>query len=112
MMWHDKQNSVLFDLSISLEKPIVAQRTGRQNRMRKASILPPRDAVAPGRRHRTAIKTMHSRISKKSSVTDVAVTRDSQGLTKVINSTANRFAEDGPGFLSLFFLAERPEVSH
>src|SRR5580704_11406016 len=61
MVWHDKQNAVVLDRSISLEIPIAPQRIGRKNRTRKAIIFPPRVAVMPGRATRTPISAALNR---------------------------------------------------
>jgi len=68
MTWQDRQNSVLVDRSSSEETPIVMHSDGSRNRAMKASIFPPRVAVAPGRVTKTPISTALTAISESNSI--------------------------------------------
>src|SRR5271155_769347 len=49
MVWHDKQNAVVVERSISLEMPIAPHSAGRRKNAMKARIFPDGVLTSPGR---------------------------------------------------------------
>src|SRR6266852_572005 len=68
MMWQERQNAVVFECSMCVEKPIPLVRRGNRNSAQKARIVPSRVGVRAGRAKSTVTRAM---LSKKTSTVNV-----------------------------------------
>jgi hypothetical protein len=64
-MWQERQNWVLFERSICVEKPMPMDRSGNAKRAKKATILPTGDTVTCGRETTTAISKILNAMSRR-----------------------------------------------
>jgi hypothetical protein len=68
MMWHERQNVVVFEFSMCAENPTALHNSGKRNRPTKARIFPSRVVVTEGRTKKKAAKPKPSKNMRSESV--------------------------------------------